>query len=155
MRNLKLETIVAELEQSGRFSLEKQYYQHGATSVYSHRVQVAFFSLYLSRKLKLRVNERALIRGALLHDYFLYDWHDRDHGHSLHGFTHPGTALKNAKKDYDLDPIEENIIHRHMFPLTPVPPVCWEAWIVCLADKYCALKETFLPLWKRISVVMS
>lgn len=98
MRNLKLETIVAELEQNGRFSLEKQYYQHGSTSVYSHSVQVAFFSLYLSRKLKLRVNERALIRGALLHDYFLYDWHDRDHGHSLHGFTHPGTALKNAKK---------------------------------------------------------
>ena len=93
MRNLKLETIVAELEQNGRFSLEKQYYQHGSTSVYSHSVQVAFFSLYLSRKLKLRVNERALIRGALLHDYFLYDWHDRDHGHSLHGFTHPGTAL--------------------------------------------------------------
>ena len=45
MRNLKLETIVAELEQNGRFSLEKQYYQHGSTSVYSHSVQVAFFKI--------------------------------------------------------------------------------------------------------------
>ncbi|MDD6612560.1 MAG: HDIG domain-containing protein [Clostridiales bacterium] len=63
------------------------------TSVYSHSVQVACLSLYLSRKLKRRVNERALIRGALLHDDFLYDWHDRGHEHSLHGFTHSGTAL--------------------------------------------------------------
>lgn len=153
--NLKPETIVAELEQGGRFSLKKQYYQHGTTSVYSHSVQVACLSLYLSRKLKLRVNERALIRGALLHDHFLYDWHDRGHEHSLHGFTHPGTALKNAKKDYDLNPIEENIIHRHMFPLTLIPPVCSEAWIVCLADKCCALKETLLPLWRRIHFAVS
>ena len=29
-----------------------------------------------------------------------------------------------------------------MFPLVPVPPTCREAWIVCLADKWCALRET-------------
>ena len=28
------------------------------------------------------------------------------------------------------------------FPLVPVPPTCREAWIVCLADKWCALCET-------------
>ena len=28
------------------------------------------------------------------------------------------------------------------FPLVPVPPTCREAWIVCLADKWCALRET-------------
>ena len=37
---------------------------------------------------------------------------------------------------------ERNIIARHMFPLVPVPPTCREAWIVCLADKWCALRET-------------
>ena len=145
----------SDILESENFRSTRNYIQHGNMPVHRHCIDVAGKSIAISKLLRIPCSERELIRGALLHDYFLYDWHDRDHGHSLHGFTHPGTALKNAKKDYDLDPIEENIIHRHMFPLTPVPPVCWEAWIVCLADKYCALKETFLPLWKRISVVMS
>ena len=28
-----------------------------------------------------------------------------------------------------------------MFPLTPVPPACREGWLVCLADKLCAVQE--------------
>ena len=39
---------------------------------------------------------------------------------------------------------EENIISRHMFPLNIVPPMCKEAWLVCLADKICASKETIV-----------
>lgn len=48
--------------------------------------------------------------------------------------------------DYHLTPREENIIARHMFPLVPLPPTCREAWLVCAADKYCALLETLHPL---------
>ena len=102
-------------------------------------------SLKLAEFFHLKVNEKALIRGALLHDYFLYDWHIKRKGHHFHGFTHPATALRNAEKEYNLGDIERNIISRHMFPLTVVPPMCREAWLVCLADKYCAVKETFAP----------
>ena len=102
-------------------------------------------SLKLAEFFHLKVNEKALIRGALLHDYFLYDWHIKGKGHHFHGFTHPATALRNAEKEYNLGDIERNIISRHMFPLTIVPPMCREAWLVCLADKYCAVKETFAP----------
>lgn len=84
----------------------------------------------------------SLLRGALLHDYFLYDWHDPDPSHRLHGFRHPFFALARAEEDFELTPRERNIIVRHMFPLVPVPPTCREAWIVCLADKWCALCET-------------
>ena len=83
----------------------------------------------------------ALVIGALLHDYFLYDWHDGK-GRHLHGFTHPECAFRNAEKDYTLSPRVKNIIIRHMFPLTPVSPTCTEAWIVCIADKICAIEET-------------
>jgi signal peptidase II len=46
---------------------------------------------------------------------------------------------------------EKNIIARHMFPLIPVPPQCREAWIVCLADKWCALGET-VPLFPSLNL---
>ena len=82
--------------------------------------------------------------GALLHDYFLYDWHEKNAGHRFHGFIHAGRALQNAKNDFELTRREENIISRHMFPLNIVPPMCKEAWLVCLADKICASKETIV-----------
>ncbi len=137
------------LERDGRFCLEKQSMQHGTVTVYEHSVRVADFSLSLSRKLGLNVDEASLIRGALLHDYFLYDWHEKDISHRLHGFRHPGRALCNAKEDYVLNTVEKDIILRHMFPLTLHPPAYAESWIVCLADKYCASVETLGALAGR------
>lgn len=138
----RLRNMLDEMEPSGRFDQEKGLRQHGSTTVYAHSVNVARVSLKLSDKIPLNIDNRSLIRGALLHDYFLYDWHIPDDSRSLHGFAHPGIALKNAGEDFVLNSKEENIIQRHMFPLTPVPPACREAWIVCIADKYCALRET-------------
>ena len=37
-----------------------------------------------------------------------------------------------------------------MFPLVPIPPRCKEAWIVCVADKYCALGETVSGWLKKV-----
>ena len=79
-----------------------------------------------------------------MHDYFLYDWHEKNAGHRFHGFIHAGRALQNAKNDFELTRREENIISRHMFPLNIVPLMCKEAWLVCLADKICASKETIV-----------
>mgnify|MGYP002699785710 FL=1 len=102
-------------------------------------------SIKIARMLRIRYDLRALIRGALLHDYFLYDWHiNDDPNRKLHGFFHPSVALENALKDYELSKKEQDIIKHHMFPLTIIPPMCREAWLVCLADKICAGKETLL-----------
>lgn len=141
-----LDTVLKSLEQEGRLSLEKDFMQHGVTSVYEHSVSVAYMSLRLAKKLHVKVDTTTLLRGALLHDYFLYDWHEKDASHRLHGFYHAGTALKNAKADFKVNDVEENIIARHMFPLNPIPPRHKEAWIVCLADKYCAAAEVMQPL---------
>ena len=134
---------IEELEREGNFKKEKLFLQHGTTTVYEHSVAVAKMSCLIVMQLHLTVDLDALIYGALLHDYFLYDWHDNPDGrHNLHGFTHPYTALRNAIEDFDLSQIECDIIKHHMFPLVPNPPKCREAWIVCLADKVCALHET-------------
>jgi len=98
-------------------------------------------SCQIAWKLHLNVTYPSLIRGALLHDYFLYDWHERSRDHRLHGFFHPRRALKNAREDFELTSIESDIILRHMFPLNPVPPKYLESWIVCIADKVCTMRE--------------
>ena len=131
------------LARKGRFAMTAQYMQHGGISVQEHCLRVADTSLRIADCLPVRVNRRNLVRGALLHDYFLYDWHEKDASHRLHGFFHPGKALRNAKEDFLLTRREEDIILRHMFPLTLVPPGCADSWIVCAADKICAAQETF------------
>ena len=134
---------INEICAKSRMEKSKQFYQHGMTSVYSHSLNVAYESCYLAEKFHLQVDYDALIRGAFLHDYFLYDWHDK--GHKLkrpHGFYHPGVALQNAMEDFSLSKIEKDIIKKHMFPLTVAPPACLEAWVVCLADKVCSTRET-------------
>ena len=50
--------------------LERGFYQHGSVSVYDHSFAVAVMCVRLSRFLRIRTDLRALVRGALLHDYF-------------------------------------------------------------------------------------
>lgn len=129
---------------SDNFKKTREHIQHGNVTVNSHCVNVAKYSLAISKKLGIRCSEKDLVRGALLHDYFLYDWHEKIHRDrkKLHGFYHPGIALRNAAKEYKLTNREKDIIKKHMWPLTVVPPQCREAWIVTAADKYCSLLET-------------
>ncbi|MBO4897771.1 MAG: HD domain-containing protein [Clostridia bacterium] len=121
--------------------IAKGHMQHGNISVYNHSLSVADTCLGISERLHIKVNKKALIRGALLHDYFLYDWHEKDKSHKWHGFIHAKRALRNAERDFDLGSIEKNMIERHMFPLNIKPPSCRESMILCIADKICAVKE--------------
>lgn len=129
--------------QSENIEKTKNHIQHANISCYSHSVAVAYYSLKLANRLRVGYNQKSLVRGALLHDYFLYDWHEKHEPQGLHGFTHPRTALANALLDFDLDDIEKNIIYRHMFPLTLVPPRYRESLIVCAVDKICSFAEVF------------
>ena len=130
------------LRSAGMLS-QRAHIQHGGVSVYRHSLAVALLCVKLARGLRLRVDQRALVRGALLHDYFLYDWHVKDASHRWHGFTHPAKALRNARRDFDVGHVEAEMIARHMFPLVPKPPLRRESLLLCAADKLCALGETF------------
>lgn len=135
--------ILKQICENSRFEESKVFFQHGSTSIYQHSLRVAYVSCLIAEKYHISVDDSALVRGALLHDYFLYDWHDRVHCHKRpHGFFHPMAAYRNAAQDFELGKREKNIILRHMFPLTIIPPACKEAWIVCVADKICSTTET-------------
>ncbi|MDO4464674.1 MAG: phosphohydrolase [Bacillota bacterium] len=134
----------SDILESENFRSTRNYIQHGNMPVHRHCIDVAGKSIAISKLLRIPCSERELIRGALLHDYFLYDWHDknRENYQFFHGFYHPGIALRNASREYELTLREKDIIKKHMWPLTVVPPLCREAWIVTTADKYCSLLET-------------
>ena len=71
----------------------------------------------------------------------------RTKGERLHGFEHPRKALKNAEEAFSLTAVERDIILRHMWPLTIVPPKYAESYVIVMYDKYCSTMETFrLPV---------
>lgn len=148
-RHRQLRALIREhggdILDSDNFLSTRKHIQHGTMTVHHHCIDVARCSLLLNGKLGLHCNKHDLIRGALLHDYFLYDWHDKEYlsqRKRLHGFHHPMTALRNAEKEYQLNDVQRDIIKKHMWPLSVVPPACREAWVVTAADKYCSLMET-------------
>ena len=121
----------------------KSFIQHGTMTTYDHAVNVAWTSYRLAKKLRLRVDERSLVRGALLHDFYLYDWHVRDEGRKrFHGFHHHRTAHRNALRYFKLNEIEEDIILKHMWPLTLKLPRYRESFVVTLSDKICSIRDT-------------
>ena len=130
----------------------RTFIQHGKITTYDHCFRVAAMSYKINRMFRLKSDEKALVRGAFLHDYFLYDWHKKKAKFrnlkeflKLHGFMHPSYAAANAKRDFDIDEKEEHIIRSHMWPLTVTKiPRTREAVIVCIADKLTSATETIM-----------
>ena len=125
-----------------KYQTQKNYMQHGKTSVLEHEMNVTIYALKLAKKYKLKIDERALVRGSLLHDYFLYDWHVHNKKNMIHGFTHAKTAMKNATQEYSLTEKERNMIYTHMFPMNLRIPKYKESIVLCISDKIVATKET-------------
>lgn len=134
--------LVDDILKNEQVQSMKNYFQHGETTCLRHSVNVSYLSYLYCKEHGLKVRETA--RAGLLHDLFLYDWHfyRRKKGERLHGFEHPRKALENARKLFELNELEEEIILRHMWPLTIVPPRNKEAYVVIMFDKYCSLMET-------------
>lgn len=124
----------------------KNYVQHGKISTYEHCVEVAKTALQLNKMFKLNANEKILVEAGILHDFYLYDWHDASVKvplFKMHGFTHAKKASENAKQLLQADENTCKAIETHMWPLTLRNiPLSKEAWLLCLADKICATKET-------------
>ncbi len=119
----------------------KNYFHHGHITTYSHSIKVAYYSYKYAKKYHIKVNGQELIRSALLHDLYFYDWHDRNNGIHLHGLFHPKTAVLNAQKHYKITANERKHMIHHMFPLTLLPPATKIGWIICYCDKKATLSD--------------
>lgn len=128
----------------------KNFVQHGDTSTFDHCVSVAQTCLALNERLSLGADEKALVSAAMLHDFYLYDWHEKAAWHKWHGFHHAHTAAVNAKEILNLGDTECRAIESHMWPLNITKiPMSRTAWIICLADKCCAVSEMFKTAGKN------
>lgn len=119
----------------------KDFYQHCDTDCYEHCLNVAYNNFCICKYLGL--DARSAARGGMLHDLFLYDWrhHSKKTGDRLHAITHPITAYRNAVKYFNLNKIEKEVITKHMWPVSVIPPRYPETYIICLTDKYCGSME--------------
>ena len=129
------------------------YIQHSEISCYTHCYYVAYYTYLICKKLKL--DYKSAVRGAMLHDLFLYDWHTTSpadiNEKGVHAWAHPRIALKNASKIFNLNDTEKDIIRNHMWPVTLKFPKTKEAFIVSCMDKYSATAETFMNCRNRIT----
>ena len=138
----QLYEIVEKYDHHPEVQRMREYIQHGSVTTYQHCKNVALVSFWLNRRLHLHADETSLAVGALLHDFYLYDWHTK------------GYACVNAKRVFGVTKKEQSIIASHMWPLTfRHVPTCREAIIVCLADKYCAVVESMFQRSRAGTVV--
>ena len=139
-----IERVLSGVKKNPYVQEMKQFNQHGCVSTFEHCESVAKFSYKMDEMLHLNSDRNTLLMGAMLHDFYLYDWHEDDDGaHRLHGFTHANTASMNAKRYFQVDEDVSHVIDSHMWPLTLNSlPKSREAWIVCISDKCVSLYET-------------
>lgn len=156
--------IIKEITSNEKVNEMKKYKQHYDVSTYEHCIHVSYMCYVICKKLKL--DYISATRAGMLHDLFLYDWHEKQHKYKLdyientkkpeflkrylrlHAFSHPKIALKNAKDEFELNELEQEMILNHMWPVTITLPRHIETYIITIADKLCAINES-VEFYKR------
>ncbi len=131
-----------ELLQNPNVRRMKEFPHHNSSNTLAHSIHVAAVAGKIASKMNLRVHEKELARGCILHDYYLYNTQEMEYSAYRHGTRHAGLALKNASREYELTEIEKDMIYSHMWPLNLTHlPHYKESLLIVIADKYCAVRE--------------
>ncbi len=132
--------IVSDIVANEEYQKLKEYTHHFSNTRYQHCLNVAWYTYLWCRQANLNYTSAA--RGAMLHDFYLYDHRQGEQPiPGRHSDIHPMAALANAEKYFDVDPVMRDCIMNHMFPTSFTVPATKEGLIVTLADKYCASLE--------------
>lgn len=139
MKKEKFLEIINDILANKSIQNLKLYKHHYAYTRLEHCLSVSYYTYVICNFLHLDYKSAA--RAALLHDLFFYDCEDKISRPKNHIKNHPKIALENANKLFNLNKKEQDIILKHMWPLTFSPPKYLESFIVTVVDKYCAFKE--------------
>ncbi|HPS57584.1 MAG TPA: hypothetical protein PK514_05705 [Spirochaetota bacterium] len=148
--NAEYNSIVREILDNPEFMKLENFFHHNS-SILEHAKVVSYIAYRVCKYFHMDYVSAA--RGGLLHDFFLYDWRNHDepelHRDKYHGLEHPRIALENSLRYFSVNKVEKDIILKHMWPLTIVPPRYQESYIVTFVDKYVSSKEFIDEFMKR------
>lgn len=120
----------------------KEIPMHRGSNCYIHSFKVAKAVIKKATKKDKGYHLEHLLVGAILHDYYLYDWRSDHEKLKGHGKRHPLIAYENAKRDFDIPTEVAEIIKTHMWPLTPkLKPITKEAKLLDYMDDKIATIE--------------
>ena len=137
-------SLISYIICTNNFLKLKKFRHHIKSTIYDHSIKVAYLCYKHYKRFHLKGDVLELLRGALLHDYYLYDWRIKAPETRLHGIKHPKRALNNALRDFHSLTVREiDMIKHHMFPLTLSPPRTHFGWLVCFYDKVAAISDYF------------
>ena len=149
----RLEEIYQSFLNNEKILRMKEFSMHRGSNCYEHSFKVAKKAIkYAIRSRRKNINFESVLLGAILHDYYLYDWRQDKSQLKGHAKKHPNIALNNAIRDFGIDKEVEHIIKSHMWPLnTKDYPSSREAKLVSISDKVVSLCEslTFVSYKKK------
>ena len=62
--------------------------------------------------------------------------------------------MNNAIAHFHITKKEQNMILRHMWPLTPIPPRWKEGFVLLYTDKFCSTAEVAAQMKEQIFMVL-
>ena len=135
---IEFEHICADILNNEKFKSLNKELHHGITR-YEHSMHVAKTTyMYLKKTKNSNIVEAT--RAALLHDF--YNNREIDEYNRVEKLSaHPSKSLENAKKFFEINDMQEDIIVNHMFPSTKQLPKTKEGKIVSVVDKLVAIYE--------------
>ena len=140
-KKLELEKIYQTFLNDEKIVKMKEIQMHRGSNCFIHSFRVA--KLAIKRALRHKKGDLYVILvGAILHDYYLYDWRIERDKMKHHLGSHPYTAASNAERDYHINEKIKKVIEKHMWPVNFTNfPNSKEARIISNADKAIYIKE--------------
>ena len=134
---------------SGYFMNAMHQKHHGRTTVGDHSIRVACTGLQISRlleKFHIDVDEKTVIRSALLHDLGILGRDEKFENNKECCWRHPVESVDVANLILeDLTEKEADSISNHMWPLAGNRPGSLEGMILTVADKYSSMLDAVKP----------
>ena len=82
------------------FQKLRYYKQHNWSDRLMHSINVSYLSWLMARR--LGCDAKAAARAGLLHDFCLYDFHEKTVDGEHQAFLHPKVAAENSMEHFDI-----------------------------------------------------